>query len=382
MGKTNLNSPPLVDWESSDSRLLLNPRLPLEQKAYLENLWASAPVLAGHLWLSSSGSETAPRLFALSKLAFLRAAQSVNAYLQASTQDVWLCPLPTFHVGGLSIFARAFLTGSRVELLPEWEPHAFLERCRAGGVTLTSLVPAQVYDLVEKNLPAPPEFRALLVGGDALRPELYRAIADLGWAPRLCYGMTETCAFFAATPTPLPDWTCGDPAWLEVLPHAQVRLSEDGEVEIQSTATYTLQVNAEGGVVHATDFILTRDRAELHREQAQTYLKLLGRSVDFVKVGAEWVSLAGLRAELAKISAQATLLALADARLGYIVHLAVEKGADALAIFRDFAGRVRPFEKPRSYSEHSDFPRSALGKIRQKDLLELIQRNNKNMPLG
>ncbi|HET8773411.1 MAG TPA: AMP-binding protein, partial [Thermoanaerobaculia bacterium] len=121
-----------IDWLSADSHVLLNPRMPEEERRRLESLVVDLP---GHVWLSTSGTTGALKLTALSKRALLASAAAVNRHLQSDDRDVWLCVLPTFHVGGLGIYARAFLSGARV-VTSGWE-----------GVTLASLVPAQVSDL-------------------------------------------------------------------------------------------------------------------------------------------------------------------------------------------------------------------------------------------
>ncbi|MCB0350052.1 MAG: hypothetical protein KDD38_02640, partial [Bdellovibrionales bacterium] len=42
-----------IDWGSSDTHLILNPKLPIEQKQTPNS--AALPYLPGHLWLASSG---------------------------------------------------------------------------------------------------------------------------------------------------------------------------------------------------------------------------------------------------------------------------------------------------------------------------------------
>jgi o-succinylbenzoate---CoA ligase len=175
-----------IDWLSTDSHVLLNPRMPEEERRRLESLVVDLP---GHVWLATSGTTGALKLTALSKRALLASAAAVNRHLQSDDRDVWLCVLPTFHVGGLGIYARAFLSGARV-VTSGWE-----------DVTLASLVPAQVTDLVRDRVEAPPSLRAVVVGGGALSEELYAAARALGWPLLPSYGMTECCSQ-VATATP------------------------------------------------------------------------------------------------------------------------------------------------------------------------------------
>src|SRR4051812_19531191 len=101
----------MIDFLGPDSHLLLNPRLPDEERARLEQL---VPALEAHIFIATSGSSGAVKLVALSKQALLASAASVNEYFDATSRDVWGCVLPAFHVGGLGIFARAQLARGRV----------------------------------------------------------------------------------------------------------------------------------------------------------------------------------------------------------------------------------------------------------------------------
>lgn len=382
MDSAQLIAAPNVNWESVQSQLLLSPRLSDEQRDYFSRLGAQIPSWPGHIWLASSGSRSSPRLVGLSKNAFRVAAESVNRFLGANSQSSWLCALPTFHVGGLSIFARAYFSGAAVFLLEEWRAESFATLCRDKGVSFASLVPTQVFDLVEENIRAPGSFRALLVGGDTLAPHLLARLIDLGWRPRLCYGMTETCAFFAASET-----NPGESPEMRVLDHVELRVSEALDLELRSEALFSGDLReVDGQVVLRTQepgaFFKTQDRAELRTEAGLLSLRLLGRDADFIKIGAELVSLPHLRAELAKLSSKATWVVLPDPRLGQVLHLATEKGESAAALLAALAPQLRPFERPRSHSEHDSFPRTVLGKVAETELLRLIQRNNKNMSLG
>jgi O-succinylbenzoic acid--CoA ligase len=101
----------VIDWRSDESHLLLNPRMPREERRRLESYVVP---LKAHVWLATSGTSGALKLTALSKKALLASAASVNRHLQSYSKYVWCCVLPTFHVGGLGIYARALLSGARV----------------------------------------------------------------------------------------------------------------------------------------------------------------------------------------------------------------------------------------------------------------------------
>src|SRR5688572_32857682 len=108
--------------------------MPREERRRLESYVVP---LKAHVWLATSGTSGALKLTALSKKALLASAASVNRYLQSDSRDVWCCVLPTFHVGGLGIYARALLSGARV-VSETWDPARFAANRE---ITLASLVP-------------------------------------------------------------------------------------------------------------------------------------------------------------------------------------------------------------------------------------------------
>src|SRR5690349_2632783 len=120
-GEAILDDAPVIDWTSAESHVLLNPRMPREEEMRLRSFVTDLP---GHLWLSTSGTTGALKLTALSKQAMLASAAAVNRHLQSNAKDVWYCVLPLFHVGGLGILARAFLSGASVTR-SNWDAREF-----------------------------------------------------------------------------------------------------------------------------------------------------------------------------------------------------------------------------------------------------------------
>ena len=73
---------------------------------------------SGVIWLKTSGTEMSQqgehKLVALKKEAILHAAKSVNEFFNLNKKDKWLNTLPHFHIGGIAIYARSYLSGSEV----------------------------------------------------------------------------------------------------------------------------------------------------------------------------------------------------------------------------------------------------------------------------
>jgi O-succinylbenzoic acid--CoA ligase len=325
-----------IDWLSDETHVLLNPRMPEDERRRLDEFVVPLP---GHLWLATSGTTGALKLTALSKRAMLVSAAAVNRHLQSDASDVWLCQLPTFHVGGLGIYARAFLSGARV-ITEGWD-----------GVTLASLVPAQVSDLVRARTPAPESLRAVVIGGGALPSKLYAEGRELGWPLLPSYGMTECCSQVATATADSPE--------LMLLDHVEARIEPDGRLSLRSEALLTGYATAEGFIDPKIDgWFVTGDLASVEGRS----LRVEGRRGDFVKIGGESVDLSRLDRILAELGFDAAVVAIPDERLGHVIGLAIASG-DEEAIANAFNARVFPFERARRTFRVAAIPRTDLGKI-------------------
>ena len=345
----------LIDWTSEDSHVLLNPRMPDEERRQLELLVTD---LRAHVWLATSGTTGALKLTALSKRALLTSAAAVNRHLQSTASDVWCSVLPTFHVGGLGIHARAFLSGARV-VSAQWDPQAFASMSE---MTLASLVPAQLRDLVQRQLRSPHNLRAIVVGGGALDAELYARGWELGWPLLPSYGMTECCSQVATAAPGSPE--------LILLDHVEARTESDGRLAIKSDALLTGYATREGFVdPKVQGWFITDDHGSVEGHT----LHIEGRRGDFVKIGGESVDLSRLDAVVTSIAGiHAAVVAMPDGRLGHVIHLAVDGEADGDAVAAAFNARVHPFERARRVHRVAEIPRTSLGKLMRSRLLELL----------
>lgn len=380
-----------IDFESTNNQVLLNPRMPvLEQHQYqqwAEEVFKKLPSMGypePHFALQTSGSTLKPgqsgKLVFLSKKAILNSAEAVNEHLLVSKNDRWLSVLPIFHVGGLGVWARAFLAGISVdELKPDaqsaeirWSAHLFVDLCKEKGTTLSALVPTQVFDLVQGKLAAPPSLRAIVVGGGVLSEELYLAARRLGWPLLPSFGMTETGSQIATADL--------ESLKLEKLPepillkHAKINVSPEGLLRVQSTSLLTAYAQwSEGKLnisypVDADGWLATEDRAQLTEKS----FRILGRGADYIKVGGEAVNLARLRSTFEEVLLSMTpdlvktvaLGKMVDQRLGHKVVLFQIGDVDAIRlVVEKFNRQVMPFERIKSRYRVQQIPQSDLGKI-------------------
>lgn len=361
----------MIDWNSSSSHVMINPRTSEDDKLHLQSILDVAQQ-PGHLWLATSSGT---KWVGLSKQAILHSASAVNDLLQSNSTDHWINVLPSFHVGGLGIWARSHLSGAAVHMLDgKWDPQAFCRFTSERLGTLTSLVPTQLYDLVQLKLPSPPSLRAVIIGGGALSKELYCDANKLGWKLLPSYGMTE-CASQIAT-------ACleGD-GQLEVLPHIEVKVQNNGQLCFRGPSLLSGYVIDRQGQF---EFFDPKKDAWFWSEDCGhvegSFLTPLGRMDEMVKVGGESVNMAALEVILQAAKAELglkhdlTLVAHPDSRLGHVVHLAAVATSKELLtdLITTYDRRVMPFERIRAIHLIPYMPKSALSKVLRKEIFNLL----------
>ena len=336
----------MIDFESSASHLLLNPRMPAGERERLERI---VPSLDGHVFVATSGSTGALKLVALSKRAILASAAAVNERLDVTHRDVWAAVLPPFHVGGLGVYARCHLAGARV-LPMAWDARAFAE----SDATLASLVPAQVHDLIAAASVPPRGLRAILVGGDAFDDAAAERARAAGWPVFPSYGMSECCSTIAIEDA--------------LLPHLDARVEPDGRMALRGSSLLTGYVT-EGGLIDPKidGWFVSEDLGDVDGR----LVRVRGRAGDLVKIGGESVDLGRLDRILGELAGDdAAIVAVADERLGHVIHLVAT--IDPAALVDAFNARVHPFERIRAVHRVDAIPRSTLGKLLRAELASIL----------
>jgi O-succinylbenzoic acid--CoA ligase len=262
--------------------------------------------------------------------------------------------------------------------LNSWSLDDFVSTLQHSHATLTSLVPAQIFDLVSRDIKCPSSLRAVLVGGGALSPSLYEKGVALGWPLLRTYGMSETCSQVATESLN----AIGNKMDLRVLPHLRVETTEDDRLRISGESLLTaylfwaenqpLRVNPK-----EQGWFTSQDRGKVQERS----LSILGRSGDFVKIGGESVELGRLHQVLDEVkidlslNGDAAVLAVPDERLGHVIHLISDSEVSekrASAIIEKFNSKVLAFEKIRKWHRLDQVPRTSLGKLITAECLSKI----------
>ena len=333
--------------------------------------------LAGCLLFETSGSSGTPKWVALSRAALLASAAAVNRHLRVTPESCWGLALPTHHVGGFGVCARAFEAGCRLEIFAKrWEPDAFREWLAHSQATHTSLVPTQVHDLVKAALRAPDSLQAIVVGGGHLDVATGQAARDLGWPVLASYGMTEAASQIATQgfealanpyqPVPIP-----------LLPIWNAEITADGLLRISGPALFSGHVVlVDGGwrfVPRENEWHVTSDRAMLGDGmvtplgRADTLVKVLGELVDPEAIERELVVLS----EGKLVAGSFAIIALPDKRAENVLVPVFESNFDRAVIGSALAAYERNapgFRRLGPVAFVEKIPRSALGKLLRNEL--------------
>ena len=331
----------------------------------------ACPPLRGHVLFATSGSSGMARWLALSKEALLASAAAVNRHLEVTAASCWGLALPVRHVGGFGVAARAFdaRCGLR-EFGRAWDAPAFADWLAANAVTHTSLVPAQIHDLVVAGRSAPPALRAMVVGGGHLDARTGQAARALGWPVLASYGMTEAASQIA-TQGLAALAVLYQPAPLPLLPIWQAAVTAQQLLRIAGPALFSGWLVKEDSVwvfnPREAPWHPTQDRVAL----ANRCLTPLGRADTRVKVLGELVDLEVVERELADLSGGGlapgsfAVVAIPDARAEHALVPVFDGSVDRAcvgAVLQAYAAQAPGWRPLRPPVMLADFPRSPLEK--------------------
>jgi len=317
--------------------------------------------------LATSGSSGGFKFVVLSKSALLNSAQAVIEHSGLGRDDMSLAGLSGFHVGGLGIYARAFLSGSEIVEMDSagWKRDGsdLVRVLEEKSVTLTSMTPTHLHDLVSHKAQCPDALRLVFLGGGRMDAALIEKARELGWPIRVSYGMTEAGSQIATARDDSVDL-------LPVLPHWETKVDIDGRLAIRGEALfsgYAIREGAQWKFEDARDgggWFVTGDRCELQ----DGMLRFSGRADDLVKISGELVSLSEVNrlaeSVAREMGSDAAAIALPDDRREnelVVVMKACER--DASDLLCDLNSQLDGIEAVRRVVFVDQLPRTEIGKL-------------------
>lgn len=360
----------------NNNQLLLNLRMPQVEQGLLREACEKAiqeNQLSNQIWLASSGTTGKPKLFSFQESALQCAAKSLCSYLNLGSSDIVFNSLPLFHIGGLMMWVRAqSIDAVFIDHDQAWNPTHYHEQWIQNSVTFISLVPTQLYDLVQLNLSAPPAIKHVLIGGGGISNHLFDKAMDLGWPILQSFGMTETAAAFCVK---------RNEADFFILPHIKLKTDQDQRLWVSGDSLYSHRSawDAKCGAYKLSslgkgEWYLSEDRAQIHSQSGR--LNLLGRhDSDFIKIGGESVHLGNLNLKLQEVLLMLdlrlqdfALVPKTSERLGVEICLYVRPCDPEIVnkVTESFNHLVMPFERIRSVNHVDQIQFSELGKLKKE----------------
>lgn len=314
----------------------------------------------GQIMIPTGGTSGQLKFAIHTPVTLTAAVQGFQEFYQVETIDSY-CILPLHHVSGLMQLWRSLITGGQLlipsqqqRFSPSLPPHLFI-----------SLVPTQLQRLLPAQAEWLRQFRAVLVGGAPLWPDLLKLARQAQIPLSLSYGMTETAALVAALPP--PDFLAGVNASGQVLPHAQLQILGDGRIAVRSSAImlgYYPQLNTAG--YWQTD--------DLGMIDQQGYLQILGRDSHKIITGGEKVFPLEVEAIIRStgLVTDVYVLGIPDQEWGERVVVVYVGDIDSSKIQKAIKGQLSSFKQPKTWLAVPELPRNSQEKIDRSQILKLL----------
>ncbi len=271
----------------------------------------------------TSGSSGRPRGVVLTWANLHFSALGQAAGLPPAKDDCWLAVLPFFHVGGLSILYRTALAGCASAILPRFSRESVLPLVREGRVTLLSLVPTMLADLIRGDPDNQLRLaKAIILGGAAVDDSLRREIAARRLPVLTSYGMTETASMITLLDFPQQIEKLASAG--KTLPYVEIGLRDDlgqsvppghpGRIRVRGEVLFSKYIG-ERKRTAGQDWFDTGDLGVL---DGDGYLTVLGRADRIIVSGGENIDPGRIEAAIRSIPgvSGAVVMARIDRRWG------------------------------------------------------------------
>ena len=335
--------------------------------------------------LFTSGTTGKPKAVCLSLKNFYYSANASAYRLGLLANDNWLCAMPLYHVGGLSIILRSCLYGTSVTLHRKFDLQAVSEelsqdlRTEDSTVTLASLVPTMLYRILNQDGFSPSDaLRLVLLGGAAASKELLEVAEAKKIKVAATYGLSEACSQVA---TVFPD-ACYDKVGtvgkalmftdIQIVDTLGVVLEagELGEIQVRGP---TIMQGYLGTERKESDWFATGDIGYLDSD-GDLFIKQ--RRSDLIVSGGENVYPVEVEAILRQsvFVKDVVVFALTHPEWGQQVAAAVilNEDVDAEGAEIDMnqlcVEQLAGYKQPKTYVVTTEFPMTASGKVKRLEL--------------
>lgn len=332
----------------------------------------------------TSGTSGEPKVVPLKRRQMLFAAQASAENIQPRVNHFWLLCLPLNHVGGISIILRSLLYGSAIFRMNSFHPEiitTFLSENKL--FQAASLVPTMLRRLMDiPSFHIHKEFKAFLLGGGPIDPQLVKECNHKGVPLIPSYGMTETCAQIAANPILKPSGIYGPLT-------STGRIFPPNKIQIRDNQGEPLGVNNSGtiwfkgpqvfdgywdeskGAFDEKGWFRTGDVGHLN---VHGHLFIESRESDLIITGGENVSPYEVESALERLPSilEAAVIGMPDDQWGEKVVAVVvgktQQQLDTEQVRETLKQSLTSYKIPKQILQIDSLPKTKTGKIKRKEL--------------
>ena len=336
--------------------------------------------------IHTSGTSGRPKAAVLTYGNIFQSAMASAFRLGVLPDDRWLCILPLYHVGGLSIVLRSLLYGTALELMlsPRFDVEAVNCLLSARPISAISLVPTMLQRLLDARKAAwNQNLRMILLGGDSTSTALVRRCLESDIPIATSYGLSEAASQVA---TAMPQLLQAKPTSVgKPLLFSELRIidkdgrtmpgQEAGEILIRGASVMRGYYRDPSATENALKdgWLHTGDIGYLDQDGD---LFVLQRRSDLIISGGENVYPVEVEAVLRThpAVAEAVVLGLDDSEWGQRVAAAIQLKPGLHASAEELIAFARhnmaSYKAPREIRFVKRFPRTASGKIQRLQVLK------------
>ncbi|WP_174183733.1 class I adenylate-forming enzyme family protein [Nocardia barduliensis] len=340
----------------------------------------------------TSGTTGVPKAAVLSHRAAINCAQVYARGCTVRTGEVWLNPLPLFHVGGLVTgLLVAMAHGGAYIVLDRFSTEVALRALREIRPALVGLVPTMIIDLLAVPGVSASDFasvRLVIAGATAVDPGLIAEMENrLGITFMVAYGQSEAPAMAVSAPEDSPRVRTRSMG--RCLPGRDYRIRDNdgntvpfgviGELCVRGPLTMTGYLRPDGGVDPAADEQGWRRSGDLCSMDADGVLTFHGRIREMIIRGGLNIFPAEVERALSAHESvtEAAVFGVPDIRLGErvvaAVLAAVEDEVDIEGVRALLEDRLSRYKRPAELIVVRSLPRTSTGKVRKHQLREWYQ---------
>jgi len=274
--------------------------------------------------------------------------------------DKWGVCLSTSHVAGFSILARSHFGGLQEPHFFNWSADSLCTTVDEYKISILSLVPTQIFDLVKKSFKPPSCLRMVFVGGAKLSKDLRDEAARLGWPLVDCYGSTETFAQMSysldgTSLKPFEGWS--------------VR-TEKSEIIVRGPGLFVAEVREGLYRSRKTDWFRTGDIGDFENG----HLQVFGKKGGLVKIKGSYFDFNKFKADFTSYLIENNI----DPKNHFVVCLKEDRDGAGLYLISKFPQHssqfFQSFTNLRGVFYLKEVDRSSLGKVQASKLSDVLKK--------